>query len=261
MKFTSTLYVLILGLLAGCSANFPYGRSMDRHNFVSDAHMPKTILLIDSVTKQEVTRWDVPVGKTLVVDLEHEADWTAGMHVADPAYKVTWAIIDNKSKWYLPTNEQSLALNGNPVYLRMYDTRQAPPRPQDSIPSAPAVQPTTTPVKPDQDRPLPPQPPTEQPKSQDQPEYKPVPRYHPKPYMPDDEALKPQTGIQSPAQTAPGEPKYPLDEILEKQNRPQGSTLDSTRPAEPPAPQPEPPAEKPTDEPDIGGDLEPDLPM
>lgn len=247
MKSMPLFSIVLFSLLAGCSANFPYGRSMDRHNFVSDPHMPKTILLIDSMTKQEVTRWDIPVGKKLVVDLEHEADWTASMNVAEPAHRLTWVIIDVDHRFYSPTHENHLALSGNPVYLRMYDTRKAPPRPQGAVPATSPTAAPAAPVKPDIDLPLAPPPPKEtQPRPVEtdlQPNREPIkPADVPPPAVEPAEPIQPQ----------PGEPKYPLDEILEKQKKQQGSVLDSTQPG-----QPEPPDEQKP----VGEDLEPDLPQ
>jgi hypothetical protein len=103
--------------LAGCSTKFPYGTSWDRHNFVSTAHMPLTLTLVDTVTGDTVWALDIPVGKQAVVDFEHDQDWTAAQSPATPASSMRWQILDLDSAIANLENEEQLS--GNPVLLKV----------------------------------------------------------------------------------------------------------------------------------------------
>ncbi|MBI1373033.1 MAG: hypothetical protein GC159_09755 [Phycisphaera sp.] len=117
----ATAVTLLLGA-AGCSTHFPYGRSIDRHNFESTPLLPVTLTLVDSVTHETLWSLDVPVGKMAVVDLEHKHDNTAQQTAAEPAYKMRWAVLDTGTTFADLPN--TLELPGNPVLLKM--THRAP---------------------------------------------------------------------------------------------------------------------------------------
>jgi len=90
---TGLLCLLIV--VTGCiSSRFPYMGSYDRHNFVSTTDMPLTVTLRDTVTGEDLINVDVPVGRMLVIDLEHKEDWTASQGNAMVAEKVAWEVLD-----------------------------------------------------------------------------------------------------------------------------------------------------------------------
>lgn len=109
--------LVTMTLAAGCSTHFPYGVSWDRHNFVSEYHLPKHVALVDTATGKTVWEKDVPVGQQLVIDLEHDNDWTAGQSPASPAKSMKWDILPLDSVFDTLKNEQKL--NGHPVMLKV----------------------------------------------------------------------------------------------------------------------------------------------
>lgn len=115
-RFALVGFVALL-TLAGCSTKFPYGTSWDRHNFVSTAHMPLTLTLVDTITGDTVWTLDVPVGKQAVVDFEHDEDWTAAQSPATPPSSMRWQVLDLDSAVANLDNEQKLS--GNPVLLKV----------------------------------------------------------------------------------------------------------------------------------------------
>ena len=117
MKRFALIGIVTLMTLAGCSTKFPYGTSWDRHNFVSTAHMPLTLTLVDTVTGDTVWSLDIPVGKQAVVDFEHTEDWTAGQSPAVPPNSMRWQVLDLDSAVANLENKQPL--NGNPVLLKV----------------------------------------------------------------------------------------------------------------------------------------------
>jgi len=117
MNRFALLAVLIAALVAGCSTKFPYGISWDRHNFSSDYHLPKHVELIDTTNGETVWETDVPVGKQLVIDLQHDAKWTPNMSPATPATAMRWEIHDHGS--FVSVLDNYKELSGNPVLLKM----------------------------------------------------------------------------------------------------------------------------------------------
>ena len=71
-----------IGLLPGCGVAYrPYfdeggsGASIDEFTYVSEAHAPKTITVVDTRTGETVFSMDVPVGQQLVMNFEdHSKD-------------------------------------------------------------------------------------------------------------------------------------------------------------------------------------------
>jgi len=100
----------------GC-AKFPYGASFDRHNFVSTPARPVTVILEDALTREELVRIDVPVGKKLVMDFDHKTDWAAGPSSALPAEEVRWQVLP-PDKTFSGTLRNQMRLSGNPVRMR-----------------------------------------------------------------------------------------------------------------------------------------------
>ncbi|MDH3583204.1 MAG: hypothetical protein OER86_03215, partial [Phycisphaerae bacterium] len=120
--------LLVVLALGGCTGSFPYTKSMDRHIFDSSTHMPKRVELKDTVTGQIVWSLNVPAGQSVVIDLDHDAKWTAGLHGAKPADQIRWQVVTAE-----PAYDDELAntqeLNGNPVILqvKIIDLAEAPP--------------------------------------------------------------------------------------------------------------------------------------
>lgn len=130
-RYVSMTIVTAVLLTCGCarsySAKFPYGRSIDRHNFVSTPHLPLTVTLKDTVTGEELLRIDVPVYKQLIIDLEHKKDWNATLTPALPAEYCTWDVVDSGRNIAANIKGQlrnRLDLPGNPVILKV-DVREA----------------------------------------------------------------------------------------------------------------------------------------
>ncbi|MBI1367599.1 MAG: hypothetical protein GC162_02980 [Planctomycetes bacterium] len=111
------MFAVLLALSAGCSTNFPYGTSWDRHNFVSTPNMPLSLSLVDTVTGQTVWTLDIPVNQQAVVDLEHNQDWVAAQSPATPAHEVRWKVMSLGTLADNVDNHQKL--NGNPVLLKV----------------------------------------------------------------------------------------------------------------------------------------------
>jgi hypothetical protein len=136
--------------IVGCT-RFPYGMSLDKHEFLSTPELPLTITLVDTVADQEVWRVDVPVNKKLVVDLEHAEDWRPGLTPASPAYKVSWQIMEPGA--FSSILARSQELSGNPVLLKMVvrdspelpgETPLPPMEPAPSSGAAMGAQPSST---------------------------------------------------------------------------------------------------------------------
>lgn len=121
MKRTVGLIGLLTILTAttGClTSRFPYYGSYDRHNFASTATTPLNVTLKDVITGENVLDIDVPVRQMLVIDLEHQEDYTAGIYNAYPAEKVFWEILPVGTVFPgLLANE--MKLTGNPVLLKV----------------------------------------------------------------------------------------------------------------------------------------------
>jgi len=121
-RIAGILTVLALAAtLTGCwTTRWPYGMSLDRHNFISTPSMPLTVVLRDTVTKEDLLRLEVPVGQELVIDLEHEADRTPALTRALPAESVSWEFFDVNRK--IPVAGQlkhEMDLPGNNVLLKV----------------------------------------------------------------------------------------------------------------------------------------------
>lgn len=119
MKRPLAIAALALALTlaaAGC-VKFPYGASFDRHNFVSTPARPLTIILEDALTREELLRVDVPVGKKLVMDFDHKTDWAAGPSSGLAAEEVRWQVFP-PDKTFSGTLRNHMRLTGNPVRMR-----------------------------------------------------------------------------------------------------------------------------------------------
>ena len=145
----------VLGAVAACSASFPYGMSLDRHNFTSSHHLPKRVKLVDTTNGETVWSLDVPVGKKAVVDFETDSTWNASLRGAFPASKVYWDVMPPDTK--LAKLEHSKELSGRPVRLeqeiRELDSAVDGPEAEGSNAnggSAGSKQPTPKPATPDQ---------------------------------------------------------------------------------------------------------------
>lgn len=109
------MFVAFVG--AGC-ASAPYGMSLDRHNFGSTQLRPARVLLVDVTDGETVWSMDVPVGKTLVVDLHQPTTWTQSTWTgAEPADRMTWGLFDTGTTF--GSLEEEVELSGNPVKLEL----------------------------------------------------------------------------------------------------------------------------------------------
>lgn len=108
--------VLLIGA-AGCT-KFPYGASFDRHNFLSTPSRPLTVSIEDALTREELVRIDVPIGKKVVIDFDHEIDWSAGPSSAMPAEEVRWEVFPPNKKMSGPLRNK-MVLSGNPVRMKV----------------------------------------------------------------------------------------------------------------------------------------------
>ena len=115
-KMMLTMGWMSVALLGGGCVHFPYGQSLDRHNFVSTPLQPVTLTLLDTYTGQTVWTLDVPVNKTAVIDLDHPAHWTADQTPHTPATKIRWGIFDTGTTLGMLKEKQYLS--GNPVLLK-----------------------------------------------------------------------------------------------------------------------------------------------
>jgi hypothetical protein len=131
------------------SARFPYGASKDRHNFLSTEHRPIDLMLIDTVTGEQVWELSVPVGRMAIVDLDHKEDWNTSLYGSAPAFRIRWQIMDPGA--LIAYLDEKQELDGHPVVLKMQirerttvasGPRAEPPRP--SAVGAPVVQPQPT---------------------------------------------------------------------------------------------------------------------
>lgn len=104
-------------LFTGGCTHFPYGMSLDKHNFVSTPHMPLTLTLVDTYSGDTVWSLDVPVNKMAVVNFDHSDHWTAAQPAALPAKKIKWDIFEPDRRYGFLKNEQKLS--GNPVLLKV----------------------------------------------------------------------------------------------------------------------------------------------
>ncbi|MHB1156380.1 MAG: hypothetical protein ACYC26_06010 [Phycisphaerales bacterium] len=140
MKRT-TLLLLTFALLtaAGCgTANMTYVMSLDRHSFLSTPSLPLTFVLRDTIEGKELLRIDIPINKTLVVDLDHDATWIPNQGGAAPATKIHWEIVDSDSFITgLLSNHQDLP--GNDVMMKL----EVRPRESVALAKTPAYQPTS----------------------------------------------------------------------------------------------------------------------
>jgi len=173
MNRTAARLILTLGLAAvvcgtvGCTTtNWPYGMSRGRHNYPSTPTAPKTVKLVDTVTDQDLLIIDVPVGKTLVMDLGHNKRWVATQSGSTPADRVKWSIVDTGTRGTYGWQDH-MKLTGNPVAIKVElrdpepaggaGVAQTGPKPAADEPAVPIQRgPATTP--------------DEQPKSETQPE-------------------------------------------------------------------------------------------
>jgi hypothetical protein len=117
MKRGFTILTLALAFAAGGCTKFPYGASFDRHNFVSTPSRPMTIILEDALTREELLRIDVPIGKKVVIDFDHKTDWAAGPSSAMPAEEVRWQVFP-PDKTFSGKLRNQMRLSGNPVRIR-----------------------------------------------------------------------------------------------------------------------------------------------
>ena len=117
-RIVCTIAVALVLFVAGCKTSFPYGASLDRHNFLSTPSNPLSLALEDAITGEELLRIDVPVGKMLVIDFERRVDWAPAQTPGLPAHRVEWDIVepDRVVKAYL---SNGMDLPGNPVRMRM----------------------------------------------------------------------------------------------------------------------------------------------
>jgi len=132
--------ITLIATLVGC-AKFPYGMSLDRHNFISTPHQPLTVSIKDTITGEELLRVDVPIYKQLLIDFEHKHDWTPAQGPALPAEVVHWEVIDaDRLMAGGPSGilKNRLDLPGNPVKI-VVDVREA-----ESLAAAPTYQPAGT---------------------------------------------------------------------------------------------------------------------
>jgi len=107
--------VAAMALCTGC-VHFPYGQSLNRHNFVSTPQMPVTLQLLDTMTGETVWELEVPINKMAVVDLDHDARWTAAQTPHMPATEIRWGIFEPSQRVGM-LNEKK-PLSGNPVLLK-----------------------------------------------------------------------------------------------------------------------------------------------
>jgi len=119
MHFTARFlsFAGLLAVIVGCSANFPYGMSLNRHNFTSTHHMPMRLELMDTITGETVWSLDVPVGEEAIVEFENPDTWQASQRGAAPAEEVRWDIVDPDAK--LADLQHSQELSGRPVVLKV----------------------------------------------------------------------------------------------------------------------------------------------
>lgn len=156
----SLLLVAALAATTACSASFPYGRSMNRHNFVSTHHIPLRLELVDTVNGETVWSLDVPAGKQAVVEFENPDTWNASQRGAMPANEVRWELMDPDAKF--ADLDRSKELSGRPVLLKVHHRELSPEidgtgvassagssRSADTERSARTTRPTTS--EPDQD--------------------------------------------------------------------------------------------------------------
>ncbi len=114
-----TVAALVVAVNAtGCSTtNWPYGMSRDRHNYVSTPDLPVTVTLMDVLTEEQLLVIDVPVGWTLVMDLDQPETWTATQTASTPANRVDWSLIPTgrrfEARW-----QNGMDLPGNPVIIK-----------------------------------------------------------------------------------------------------------------------------------------------
>jgi outer membrane biosynthesis protein TonB len=227
MKRTCGLLALILLASSTGCAKFPYGMSLDRHNFISTPHQPLTVSVKDTITGEELLRVDIPVYKQLLIDFEHKHDWTPAQTPGLPAESVTWEIIDADrlmaGGMIGGDLKNRLELPGNPVKI-VVDVRD-----DESVAGVPTYQPAGTAAT-----------------ASDTPKYKPV-EAQPDPQPdPQPAATNPKRG---PAiKTYPDQDAKPATKPIG--NEPQGKAPWYT-PTEKPADQPKPKQDEPK-----GDDLE-----
>jgi len=115
----------LLALTVGLAAST--GCKVDKHVFESSAMSPKTVSLIDVQNDQTLWRYDIPVGHTLVMDLDRSGD-VANMRVgAGYATEMEWWLYEtsNGVTWTGGYKEgraikhDVLELDGMPVRLEM----------------------------------------------------------------------------------------------------------------------------------------------
>lgn len=124
-KLLSLLLVAgALAATAACSANFPYGMSLNRHNFVSTHHIPLRLELVDTVNGETVWTLNVPAGKQAVVEFENPDTWDASQRGAKPANEVRWEILETDAK--IAKLENTKDLSGRPVLLKVHKRELAP---------------------------------------------------------------------------------------------------------------------------------------
>lgn len=118
MKRGLAMSALALALAATGCVKFPYGSSIDKHNFVSTPSRPLTISVEDALTRDELLRIDVPVGKKLVIDFGHKTDWSGGPSSAMSAETVRWQVLP-PGKTFKGQLRNEMALSGNPVRMKV----------------------------------------------------------------------------------------------------------------------------------------------
>ena len=141
MRRFSVVCMLLVGamLFAGCTTRFPYGRSADRHNFVSTRHQPLSLSLSDTTTGETIWTLDVPIGKMAVVEFDHNTDWVPAQSPALPAEKMYWDLFEPGSLIGTLRHEQDLP--GRPVimHVRVRDEDRSP-----AVASSAAMTPMTS---------------------------------------------------------------------------------------------------------------------
>ncbi len=220
---TLAALLIVTGCARSHSAKFPYGRSIDRHNFMSTPDMPLSVSIKDTISGEELLRVDVPVYKQLILDFEHKHDWTPAQTPGLPAEYVTWQVVDAGRLLVGGVDgklKNRMDLRGNPVIVKV-DIRDH--EPADGTPEYPSADdtpgdPVAPPDQPDDPQPQP-RPAAEQPTNGTP--RGPAVRTYPKapaqaepdqPERTDDEADQPDADARTPVEDQAGED---LDDALD----------------------------------------------
>ncbi|MCC6581408.1 MAG: hypothetical protein IT440_13305 [Phycisphaeraceae bacterium] len=117
-------FLALVGAAMMAGGCLEHGVSIDRHTYTSTPHQPTTITLVDTTTKEEFWKMDIPVCMRLRLDFDRSPESEGFYNNLNPASKLNWMLLPLDSG--SPVDKGTCFFSGCRPFLIKVAYRKAP---------------------------------------------------------------------------------------------------------------------------------------